>query len=79
MRCGSRSSLLEDGRKLKYFIRTVKFIQVALITQSKFNAQVYHIITSVEQSNVSTETAQGTSGSGVDPGRLLRLWKVVKN
>ena len=44
------------SRPVKYFIRTVKFMQATLIKQS--SAQVYHIITLIEQSNVSTEATK---------------------
>ena len=48
--------LLDDGQKSKYSIRTVKLLQVTLIEQS--NIQVSHIISLIEQSNVSTEATQ---------------------
>ena len=47
---------LENGQISKYFIRTVRFMQVTLIKQS--NILVDHIITLIKRSNVFTEATQ---------------------
>ena len=53
--------LLEDGQKSKYFIRTVKFLQFALIEQSTIQASNNIIVTLIEQSNISTEATSGST------------------